>query len=148
MSNTNIIQTLENCFESSDIIDMVFEFNEKIIGLGDVPIAPLTQKQYDWTQKFCREELDEFQEAFEAQDVVGMVDAVWDLIYGAMGTLKKLGLTRHQARAAFAAIHLANMTKKKGVTHRGSDEDAAKPADFVPPEEVIGMILFGEEPQV
>ena len=105
---------------------------------------PLTQKQFDWTVKFCNEEVDEFKEAFAKQDIVGMVDAVWDLIYGAMGTLKKMGLTREQATACLFAIHEANMTKKKGVTHRGSEEDAAKPADFVPPEERIGHILFGE----
>jgi hypothetical protein len=41
------------------------------------------------------------------------------------------------------AIHTANMTKKRGMTSRGSEEDAAKPAEFVPPDQVIGQILLG-----
>ena len=125
-----------------DIIDQIFDFNEQVIGLGDVQINPLTPKQHDWTQTFCAEELVELKEAFDKQDVVSMVDAVGDLIYGAMGTFKKMGLTRHQVRLVFSAIHDANMTKKRGDKGRGSDEDAVKPADFVPPEEVIGQILL------
>lgn len=128
----------------TDIIDQIFDFNEQIIGTGDVPLNALTEKQHNWTQTFCVEELQELREAFEAQDIVGMVDAVGDLIYGAMGTFKKMGLTREQVGAAFTAIHAANMTKKRGDKGRGSDEDATKPPDFVPPEEAIGHILFGE----
>lgn len=126
----------------SDIIDPVFDFNEQVIGLADVPINTLSEKQFDWVIKFCQEELTEFTEAYNKQDAIGMVDGILDLIYGAMGTLKKMGLTREQSLKCFQAIHAANMTKKRGMTARGSEEDAAKPADFVPPEMAIGMILF------
>jgi predicted HAD superfamily Cof-like phosphohydrolase len=129
----------------NDIINDIFDFNEQVIGTADQPLNPLTEAQHEWTHKFCNEELTEFREAFEAQDIVKMVDAIGDLIYGAMGTFKKMGLTRAQVHAVFAAIHAANMTKKKGRTARGSDEDAAKPADFVPPDEVIGRLLFPTE---
>lgn len=128
----------------TDIIDQIFDFNEQVIGTGDVPLNVLTEKQHQWAQTFCAEELVELREAFEAQDIVQMVDAVGDLVYGAMGTFKKMGLTRGQVRAVFSAIHTANMTKKRGDKGRGSDEDATKPADFVPPEEAIGLILFSE----
>lgn len=127
-----------------DIIDLIFDFNEQVIGTGDVDLNPLTEKQHTWTQTFVAEEARELQEAFEAQDIVKMVDAVGDLIYGAMGTFKKMGLSRGQVRAAFVAIHNANMTKKRGDKGRGSDEDAVKPADFVPPEDIISEILFLE----
>lgn len=124
------------------IIDQIFDFNEQVINLGDVEFNTLTQKQFDWTVKFCEEELQEFREAYEKQDLVGMVDAVGDLIYGAMGTFKKMGLNREHVRQCFAAIHAANMTKKRGDKGRGSDEDAVKPADFVAPEQAIADILF------
>lgn len=127
-----------------DIIDQIFDFNEQVINLGDVEFNTLTQKQFDWTVKFCEEELQEFREAYEKQDLVGMVDAVGDLIYGAMGTFKKMGLNREHVRQCFAAIHAANMTKKRGDKGRGSDEDAVKPADFVAPEQAIADILFLE----
>lgn len=127
-----------------DIIDKIFDFNEQVINLPEiVPLNPLTEKQHNWTQTFCKEELAELQDAFQEQSVVHMTDAVCDLIYGAMGTLKKMGLTREQARACFDAVHAANMTKKRGDKGRGSDEDATKPANFVPPEDKIGEILFG-----
>lgn len=127
-----------------DIIDQIFDFNEQVIGTGDVDLNPLMPKQFEWTTKFVQEELAEFHDAFKEQDIVGMVDAIGDLIYGAMGTFKKMGLTREQVRQCFAAIHAANMTKKRGDKGRGSDEDAVKPEGFVPPEEVIANILFKE----
>lgn len=127
----------------SQIIDQIFTFNEQIIGLGDVEKNTLTQQQFEWTTKFVQEELTEFHDAFNAQDIIGMVDAIGDLIYGAMGTFKKMGLTREEVAACFSAIHTANMMKKRGNKGRGSDEDAVKPDDFVPPEEAIGLILFG-----
>lgn len=130
----------------SPIVNAIFDFNEQVIGTPVVvPLNTLTDKQYQWTQKFCREELDEFEAAYVKQDIVGMVDGVLDLIYGAMGTLKKMGLTRTQVVECMMAIHSANMTKKKGMTSRGSEEDAAKPEDFVPPEKVIGSILFAQD---
>lgn len=127
-----------------DIIDLIFDFNEQVIGTGDVDLNPLMPKQQAWTNKFIEEELVEFNDAYGKQDIVGMVDAIGDLIYGAMGTFKKMGLNREQVRLCFAAIHAANMTKKRGDKGRGTDEDAIKPPDFVPPEEVIADILFME----
>lgn len=127
----------------SQIIDQIFTFNEQVIGLGDVEKNALTQRQFEWMTKFVQEELTEFHDAFNAQDIVGMVDAIGDLIYGAMGAFKKMGLTREEVAACFSAIHAANMTKKRGDKGRGTDEDAVKPAEFVPPEEAIGLILFG-----
>lgn len=128
----------------SQLIDQIFTFNEQVIGLGDVEKNSLTEKQHEWLQIFCAEELNELRDAFEAQDIVKMVDAVGDLIYGAMGTFKKMGLTREEVSACFSAIHEANMTKKRGDKGRGSDEDATKPDDFVSPEYAIGLILFGQ----
>lgn len=128
----------------NDIINDIFDFNEQVINLGDIEFNALTQKQFDWTVNFCHEELNEFKEAFDKQDIVGMVDAIGDLIYGAMGTFKKMGLSREHVHECFAAIHAANMTKKRGDKGRGSDEDAVKPADFVAPEQAIADILFLE----
>lgn len=128
----------------SQLVDQIFTFNERVIGIGDVEKNALTEKQHEWLQIFCAEEMNEFRDAFEAQDIVKMVDAVCDLIYGAMGTFKKMGLTRTEVVACFSAVHKANMTKKRGDKGRGSDEDATKPEDFVPPEYAIGLILFGQ----
>lgn len=131
-----------------DIIDQIFDFNEQVIGTAvNQSLGMLTAKQHDWTQTFCKEELTELREGFDKQSIVLVVDAVGDLIYGAMGTFKKMGLTREQVRAVFSAIHGANMSKKKGDKGRGSDEDAVKPAEFVAPDVAIGHILQQDSPE-
>lgn len=141
MSDTPIQVGLVESASNVDIIDQIFDFNEQVIGTGEVDLNCLTVKQFEWTNTFVNEELVEFSEAFENQDLVGMVDAIGDLIYGAMGTFKKMGLSREQVRQVFSAIHSANMTKRRGNKGRGSDEDAVKPEGFVPPEEAIAHIL-------
>ena len=130
--------------KTDPIFDAIYDFNEQVIGLPvEIELNSLTEKQFDWTIKFCQEELAEFDAAYHDQDLIKMVDGILDLVYGAMGTLKKMGVTREQAYQCMMAIHAANMTKKRGaVAHRGSDEDAMKPAEFVPPDEAIGRILL------
>jgi predicted HAD superfamily Cof-like phosphohydrolase len=125
------------------MIREIFLFNDQVIGIGPQPLNPLTQKQAEWLLKFIDEEATEFREAFESQDIVKMVDAVIDLCYGAMGTLRKMGLDESQAMASFMAVHIANMSKEKGnVARRGdSTEDAVKPEGFVPPDVRIAEIL-------
>lgn len=130
------------------LISAVFDFNEQVIGVpADKPLNPLTEKEATWTAKALREEIVEFEQGFEQQDIVKMVDSCLDEVYFAIGTCKRMGLTREQTVACFMAIHTANMTKKKGkVATRGDfADDAAKPADFVPPDQAIGKILFGDD---
>ena len=129
-----------------DMVDQVFEFNELIIGTGDIDFNPLDKAKVAWTVKAYLEEIDEFETAFEKQDIVGMVDGTLDLIYFALGTLKKMGLSRAHVRECMTAVHTANMTKKKGkLASRGNHEDdAVKPVDFAPPEKAISDILFLE----
>lgn len=131
----------------SKIIAAVFDFNEKVIGVAEtLALNPLTAAQAEWTLTALREEVTELEEAIAKQDVVGMVDALVDGIYFAVGTFKKMGLTREQSLECFMAVHNANMNKKRGgKAERGNfEEDAIKPADFVSPEAAIAKILFGE----
>jgi predicted HAD superfamily Cof-like phosphohydrolase len=130
------------------IVSSVFDFNEQIIGVAaDKPLNPLTEAEAQWTAKAFREETEEFEQAFADQDIVKMADSALDIVYFAIGTCKRMGMTREQTVASFLAIHNANMTKKKGkVAARGDfADDAAKPADFVPPDQAIGRILFGDD---
>jgi hypothetical protein len=131
-----------NCLQAADLIDEVFTFNEEVIGIKADSPRTLTEAQIGWTRKAYAEEIVELDEAWHKRDIVGQVDATIDLLYFAIGTLKKLGLTREQAFLCFIAVHEANMTKKRGtVAGRGGEEDAAKPVDFVPPEQRISEII-------
>lgn len=129
-----------------DMIDKVFTFNELIIGAGDIDINPLDDAKFNWTMKAYSEEMVEFAKGYKEQDAVQMVDATFDLIYFALGTLKKMGLSREQAIACFNHIHEKNMLKKKGKleTRGNHEDDAVKPAEWVGPEEGISQILFLE----
>lgn len=139
----------------SELINKVFDFNEQVIGIAPtgLQINVLSEAQFEWTMKAFEEEIREFSDARSAlvdsnvafEDVVvGMVDACLDEIYFQLGTLKKMGLTRTQTYECFMAIHNANMTKKRGKTARGSEEDATKPVEFVDPKVAIRKIIFGD----
>jgi hypothetical protein len=80
---------------------------------------------------------------------VKSVDAALDAAYFAIGLLRRAGLTEDQAIDCFMAVHVANMTKKKGVNARRDTgvADAVKPADFVPPDLQIYEILYGPAPE-
>jgi predicted HAD superfamily Cof-like phosphohydrolase len=83
-----------------------------------------------------QEELNEFIKARIANDHAGMVDALVDLVYVAMGTAHVLG---YPWQEVWADVHSANMTKVRAAED-GSDSkrlsgfDVVKPPDFVPPD--------------
>lgn len=86
------------------------------------------------------EELNEYNEAALRGDLVGMADALVDLVYFAIGAAVQMGIPFEQV---FEVVHRKNMRKQLGVTKRGNPEDAAKPTDWVGPEEEIMAIFKG-----
>lgn len=126
-------------------IEQVYDFNEAR-GFPFNPPAHLpSEKVADFVRDSLNEEMTELEESIVERDLVKLVDSIVDLTYFAFGHLHRLGLTRQQAIACFNAVHTANMTKQRGKTAARKDfeDDAMKPADFVPPDETIREILFG-----
>lgn len=122
----------------------VVDFNRNILGIEPRPLAPLNAAEHDITMKCLKEELDELQEATDACDIIGQVDAHVDAMYFHIGAMYKMGLTAEQIERCCMAVHNANMTKKRGINARrgdGSAADAVKPDGWVAPEELIGEIL-------
>lgn len=146
--------TTDNAKPVVDMVADVFDFNERVIKIPKtVELNGLSRASFEWTMKAFKEEIQEFSDAREAwvdgqvdfpEAVVDMVDACLDEVYFQFGTLKKMGLTVDQVYTCFTVIHTANMTKKLGATHRGSEVDAAKPPEFVDPKTAIRKILFGD----
>jgi len=130
------------------MIPEIFQFNDQVLGLKDQdrPLQPLTFKdgEHEFMLKALNEEIAEYTEGFEKQDIVTMVDSLLDLCYFAIGGLRRMGLTQNEACSCFLAIHLANMTKKKGTNAKRGDfaDDAVKPESFRPPDEVIRNLLL------
>ena len=123
-------------------LQMVKEFNNEIIGMPIAKVAYcLPPDRVNWFDKVICEELDEFKDAYQVKDNVGMLDALIDMTYFILGRVQECGFTEAQWDKCFAAVHEANMTKRKGNKGRGSDIDAVKDADWVGPEARIAEIL-------
>lgn len=86
--------------------------------------------------KFLKEELAEFQQGLEEEDVAQMADALVDLVYVALGTAHFLGLPWQEL---WDDVQRANMTKERAAndgsnSKRGSSFDVVKPEGWVGPE--------------
>lgn len=124
----------------------VVEFNQKVLNIQQRNKDILNKAEYDISVKCLKEEIQEFEEAYENGDYIGQVDALIDLMYFAIGVLYKKGLTPEEIVLCSTAVHEANMEKKLGVNHRrgdGSAADAVKPEGWIAPEQRIIDILDG-----
>ena len=87
---------------------------------------------------FLHEELDEFCIASGEGDMVGVADALADIVYVALGTAYKMGLPFEEI---WQAVQSANMRKVAGKTKRGNAVDAKKPEGWVGPEAAIARAI-------
>lgn len=97
----------------------------------------LTQQRLLERLDCMAEELLEFRQAIDQQDLEGQADALVDLVYFAKGTAAMLGLPW---RDLWDDVHRANMSKERGVTKRGHAYDIIKPTGWQPPQ--TGWILY------
>jgi hypothetical protein len=126
-------------------IDLVADFHHGF----DHPIAttPITAAVFDGEllgqrRNFIASELVELDEAIEARDLVGVVDALQDLKYFIYGTELALGIP---SEPCFLAVHDANMDKlfpDGKPRYREGDRKVIKPEGWVGPEDRIAEILI------
>jgi len=88
---------------------------------------------------FMAEELTEYNEAIVKADIVGIADALADIIYVALGTAYKMGLPFNEI---WNAVHSANMHKIRGTTKRKNKIDAMKPVGWRGPEAAIARAIM------
>lgn len=127
----------------------VGRFHEKF-GLDNTTFRDVGPREWDkdlmeFRLKFLREELDEFIEGKNEQDVVKMFDALLDLVYVAMGTAHLLGLPWE---AGWSLVQQANMAKVRAAadgsdSKRGSAFDVVKPEGWEPPDLQKVLNLYG-----
>jgi len=81
--------------------------------------------------KLIDEEATEFRDAAAARDLVGMADAIGDLLYVVLGAAVAMGI---DSEAVFAEVHRSNMTKlwPDGTVHRREDGKVLKPPTYSP----------------
>ena len=118
--------------------DAVRQFHIKVLGIADT--KPTLTLPVDFSQRvaFMEEEIEEMGQAYIDKDLVGVADALADLVYVALGTAHMMGIPFD---AVFRVVHAANMQKQRGMTKRGMVYDAIKPEGWVGPEAQIETIL-------
>lgn len=93
----------------------------------------LAPKEREFRARLIQEELDEYVEACDEEDIVAIADALGDLLYVVLGAASTHGL---DLSPIFNEIHRSNMTKVVNgeVVRRPSDGKILKPASYEPPK--------------
>lgn len=128
------------------MMEQVARFQQEIIGqtMPDKPTM-LKPMRADYAEQHLQEELDEFKEAVDADDLPKAVDALQDLIYVAGGRLFEMGVMPGLPRDE---VHRANISKVRGtVAKRAATSggfDAIKPEGWKGPD-FSEILKFGLE---
>ena len=103
--------------------------------IEDAPTADLTDETISLRIKLIQEELDEYVEAANARDLVGVADALTDLMYVVLGTYVSHGL-QLCGEALFDEVHSSNMSKldENGAAIHRADGKVLKSHRFRPPD--------------
>lgn len=129
----------------SEFLD-VQEFHAKFNVPVPLDFKPLSPEVLEFRVKFMQEELDEFSESAQRGDMVGMFDALLDLVWVAKGTADFMGLEAGDWDMGWAAVATANLSKRRAVSasesKRGTSLDIVKPLGWVGPEARLKEILF------
>ena len=126
----------------NSMLDDVACFSNHVLEITPPSSPTLVSQEFCLERfRFMTEELDEFIEASMHGDMVGVADALVDVIYVALGTAHQMGLP---FQAIWDHVHRANMRKVRGETKRGNNIDAKKPEGWVSPEAGIATIILGK----
>ena len=114
--------------------EQVAEFH-RIYGLPHSrrPDAAVGEGQAALRQALIDEEVDELRTAVQAQDIVGIADALADILYVAYGTAHVYGI---DLDAVVNEVHRSNMTKldEAGLPIRRDDGKILKGPGYEPPD--------------
>lgn len=119
------------------------EFHKKfdLVPLGQPGF--LTDELMQFRIKFIREELNEFNQAFDELNLHDAFDALIDLTYVVLGTAYLMGLP---FKKGWDLVHEANMQKIKATSKeqskRGSASDVIKPKNWVAPN--LDKLIYPE----
>lgn len=124
----------------------VLEFHKKFeIPVEKYPAFP-TKELLEFRMKFMKEEVQEFEDAVNANDLVKAFDAIIDMVYVALGTAVIMNVPFSKG---WDIVHSANMTKMRarhsGESKRGSKFDVIKPPNWIPPDIMLHSVLLEHE---
>lgn len=126
-------------------MEAIRAFHDKFELLYEGQVRQLPQDLFDFRSGFLREEVIEFEEAYEAEDLEQQIDALVDLQYVLLGTAHLMGITPELWTQLFTEVHTANMRKVRAETaadsKRASTFDVVKPENWVGPD--LGKFIAG-----
>lgn len=112
----------------------VLDFHNKFqVPMATVP-SFLDPRAHEFRVNFLHEELKEFEDSYNENDLAGCADALVDLVYIALGTALLMGIPWQQV---WDRVQLANMTKRLAKPD-GSDSKRGNPLDVVKPPGWVG----------
>jgi predicted HAD superfamily Cof-like phosphohydrolase len=123
----------------------VREFHQKFDLLNFDTPGHLTRRKLDERFECMQEELTEFTEASDRQDLAAIADALIDLVYFAKGTSVMLGLPW---RELWDDVQRANLAKTRGVGPRGHKVDCVKPPGWIGPQTETILRRAGYQPDL
>lgn len=106
----------------------------------DVEKTPIMTGVSELRYELIREELEEMREALDTKDLVGIADALADLLYVVYGAGHSFGL---DLDACFNEVHRSNMSKldKNGKPIYREDGKVLKGEDYSPPDLKSTLLL-------
>lgn len=117
-------------------LDMLVEFHTTgDVYLEEQPTIDIPSPVSELRFNLLQEELDEYRKAMKDRDLVGVADALTDLMYVLLGTYVSHGLQSY-AEELFHEVHRSNMSKFSLAeqTMRREDGKVLKPISFSPPD--------------
>ena len=128
--------------------EMVTCFQQQVLRQRRPSLGLPPEKDFKLYLNLMREELQELEDAYNAQDLVAYADALIDTDYAHKGLVFRSGIRVKKYNLMFKAVHHANMQKNAGITDRSPPpvNDAIKPKGWIGPEDKLHMILFNEVP--
>lgn len=118
------------------MIKRVYQFQKEVIKIPFPKKARMLPKaRLAFAYNAFDEENTELLTALTFND---QADAILDLMYFAIGRLYEMGIPEDVVDKYFNNVHIANMNKERGMTERGSEDDASKPEGWKPPFHDIG----------
>lgn len=112
-----------------DWLNDVKEFHKKFgVVINEMPTI-VHDSIADLRHRLIEEEFDELMDAMENEDLVGIADAVADMVYVLLGLCVTYGI---DINPIFDEVHRSNMEKTGGKIRE--DGKVLKPKDWTPPD--------------
>ena len=107
----NTINTQLELFTSVPFVDEVEEFNQLMNKPNNYEPTIPDEKEWKFVYNFILEELEEYREACEQGDIVGILDALCDITYVSLGNGTMLHGLKDKIWPAYQEVQRSNLSK-------------------------------------